>query len=221
MNPERPVFFYSEKDNFCQQLKNLLAQHPEIAGSVSFFSVTRSSIPPPQIKSVPTIAHGGKLFTGVNALQWINQQIAYSQEMLKQMQHNEQSHQTQQRVQQGQQGQQGQQAQYNGQIQQGQQGQRPQQNNGQSGQGQQMPQQTQGGPQIEQPMVDANGNVLEAYCDASGNCYGTELSLFNNPKFQGMTEEVFRTKAGDFMSIAESEMIQSPQGQQGQQVRRQ
>lgn len=220
MNQERPVFFYSEKDNFCQQLKNLLIQHPEIAGAISFFSVTKSSIPPPQIKSVPTIAHEGKLFTGVNALQWINQQISYSQQMLKQMQQTQQvpsnmpngqgqqsqAQQYQQyQTQQGPRGgQQGQQMPPNGQ----QMAQRPQQ--GQQGQ--------QGGPAIEQPMIDDKGNVLEAYCDASGNCFGTDLSLFSDPKFQGMAEERFQTKPGDFMSIAESEMVQNPQ--QGQQGRR-
>jgi len=86
---ERPIFFYSDKSQFSIQLKELLEEYPVIAGSITIHDIKNGNIPK-DVKTVPTIYQNGKIFSGVNALTWIKEQIKYYQQMIQNQQNQNQ-----------------------------------------------------------------------------------------------------------------------------------
>jgi hypothetical protein len=211
---ERPIFFYSEKVKFAMELYQLLREYPQIAGSITFHDVKNGNIPP-NVKTVPTILHNGKPYSGVNAMSWINEQIGYLKQMMQQQQQQQVS-----------------------QVPQAPQQQMPQMNQGANAQQmmqqqQRMAQMNQGQPQmsqvkrqalptdaIEQPIQFTNDKgekiELEAYCDENGVC-GTDLDLFSRTdekgnRFIGMADINNNIKGSSFYeSINELDRRMQPQ----------
>lgn len=220
---DRPIYYYSEKQDFCRKLNQLLGQNPQIAGSLTLHDILKNKNIPPEVKSVPTIVHAGKIYSGVNAFGWINEQINYINEQQK---HYQQSMIQQQQMakppvnQQVMQQQQQQQQQRQQAMQQASQMQGPQ--------GPQGPVQKPRNPQLatmEQPII-INGKELEENC-ADGMC-GTSLDLYNmtddkgNP-FNGMCDMTgcVKSKPGEFTSINEEFVSPQQNGQQQQQQQQQ
>lgn len=212
---ERPIFFYSDKSQFSIQLKELLEEYPVIAGSITIHDIKNGNIPK-DVKTVPTIYQNGKIFSGVNALTWIKEQIKYYQQMIQNQQNQQQNqNQQQQRGTIPAQGSnisnipaQGSNIQQMNQQQQRMAQMTQQQNMNQQQQKQKLPTDV-----IDQPQnvfVKESGEqyVVESYCDENGIC-GTDLSLFekryeNGKQFDGCQDLNTHVKSSNnFMSVYE------------------
>ncbi len=146
MQTERPIYFYSDKDKFCLGIIDLLKQNPYLSGSLTWHNISVNKNIPASVKTVPTILHNGRIYNGVNAFTWINDQI-------KHINDQQQNHQRG-AVPGGQQG--------------GQQG-----ISGQYGaRGPQMPQMPQMPPQVPQAPVNPGDIMNQAMGGIEGHCIG-------------------------------------------------
>jgi hypothetical protein len=178
---QRPIFFYSEKDQFCRQLQTLITESQQISGLFTYVNVvTQRASVPREVQKVPTILYEGRLFVGVDALTFINS----LKQQVSQQRAPQQPMGGQQMYQQGPQGQQmpqGYQQQGYQQAPQGyQMGQQPQMSQQGMmmgpGQGQQQQQQQPKHPQLVSMEQSMNAGGIDAYCDENGIC-GTDLSV--------------------------------------------
>jgi hypothetical protein len=205
----RPVYFYGEKCQYCNQLHNLLSNYPQLAGSVVFYDIKRGNLPP-GVKTVPTIMHLNKYYTGAEAFRWVNEQIKHFIDQAQAQQAQQQQQQQQQMM--AQQGQMGQ-VMAGGQMG-GQMGQSPsvQQQMAQMDQrAHQMNPQGQQGP--------SGDGELEGFDCEGGSCGMTSLSLFQNNDFKGLCDDgsCLITKPGDSMTLKDWDLQQSGGQQQQQQ----
>jgi hypothetical protein len=214
---DRPVYFYSDKCDFCRNLNSMLQQNPAIYGSMTLHNIDVNRNIPKGVKTVPTILFGDRIFSGNNAFAWVNEQIKHFN-----AQQGQQGQQGQRGPQGGQRGPQGPQGQRAYQEPQGQQqaqmDQRAQQmRNAQQVQSTQRGQQTHMTPQgVHQGAQQGPQVELEEYCDENGIC-GADLTLFNGQTFNGSENgsENVKSKIGSYMSINDydTQVVKTPANQ--------